>query len=147
MNNHKITAMTISMGMIILILTVGSSISMAANSSLICSAAEAVSCSKEGECVRGPVNKVNLPLFFQVDFDNKKVVSLTEAGEVRTSPITGTQSKDGYTVVLGTDMETGWSMIINDQTGLMTLGVAAADTGFTIFGGCVAEARIAKDSK
>lgn len=147
MKNHKITAITISMGMIILILTVGSSNSMATNSSLICTAAEAISCSKDGECIRGPVNKVNLPLFFQVDFDNKKVVSLTEAGEKRTSPITGTQSKDGYTTILGTDVDTGWSMVINEQTGLMTLGVAAVDSGFTVFGGCVDEAKITKDKK
>ena len=142
MKNHKITAMTLTLGLILFVLTVGSSISMAANSSLICSGAEAVSCSKDGECIRGPVNKVNLPLFFQVDFGNKKVVSLTETGEVRTSPITGTQSMDGYTIVLGTDVDTGWSMIINEQTGIMTLGVATADTGFTVFGACVDEAKV-----
>ena len=67
MKKHKIKAMTLSLGLILLILTLGSSISMATNSRLICSAAEAVSCSKDGECIRGPVDKVNLPLFFQVD--------------------------------------------------------------------------------
>ncbi|MFC1831986.1 hypothetical protein ACFL0S_08195 [Thermodesulfobacteriota bacterium] len=147
MKKHKIKAMTLSLGLILLILTLGSSISMATNSRLICSAAEAVSCSKDGECIRGPVDKVNLPLFFQVDVDNKKVVSLTEAGEVRTSPITGTQSMDGYTIVLGTDVDTGWSMIINEQKGIMTLGVATADTGFTVFGACVDEARVIGDRK
>lgn len=147
MKKQKITALALSMGIIISTLALGSSISMAANSRLICSAAEAVSCSKDGECIRGPVDKVNLPLFFQVDADNKKVVSLTEAGEVRTSPITGTQSMDGYTIVLGTDVDTAWSMIINEQTGIMTLGVATADTGFTVFGACVDEARVIGDLK
>ena len=147
MNKQSVSAMALSMGIIISILTLGSSISMAANSRLICSAAEAVSCSKDSECIRGPVDKVNLPLFFQVDADNKKVVSLTEAGEVRTSPITGMQHMDGYTIVLGTDVDTGWSMMINDQTGIMTLGVATVDTGFTVFGACVDQARITADPR
>ena len=145
MKKQKLTTLALSMGMIISTLALGSSISMAANSRLICSAAEAVSCSKDGECIRGPVDKVNLPLFFQVDADNKKVVSLTEAGELRSSPITGITKMDGYTIVLGTDVNTGWSMMINDQTGIMTLGVATVDTGFTVFGACVDEARVTGD--
>jgi hypothetical protein len=139
MKKYKSSAMTIPMGLIILTLTFGSSISMAGNSKLICSSAEAVSCTKDGECLRGPVDKVNLPLFFQVDLNDNKVVSLTEAGELRTSPITGTQSMGGYTTVLGSDVDTGWSMIINEKTKLMTLTVATVDTGYTVFGACIDE--------
>lgn len=145
MKRKKATAVTLAMMVVTFVLTVGSSTAMAGNSILICSASEAVSCGKDAACVRGPVDKVNLPLFFQVDFEKQRVLSLTEAGKLRTSPITATKSMDGYTIVNGTDVDTGWSMIIAEQTGLMTLGVATAETGFTVFGACIDEARTRGD--
>ena len=127
--------LTIMTAAFFLIMVVGTS--MAETPKLICSSAEAIACDKQQECTRGPVDLVNLPLFFQVDFDNKVVNSLTETGEKRTSPITNVQSMDGYKIVQGTDVDTGWNMVINDHTGLMTLGITAPGEGFTIFGACV----------
>ena len=106
-------------------------------SKILCSSAEAVACGKQGECARGPVDQFNLPLFFEIDFANKVVDSLTEEGTKRHSLISGVESMDGYTMVLGTDVDSGWSLLMNEQTGKMTLGVVAPDEGYTIFGACV----------
>jgi hypothetical protein len=119
------------------ILTIGASLSFAQTTNMICSAAEAISCAKDGECIRGPVDKVNLPLFFKVDFTQQMVYSMTEAGEKRNSPIASSQSKEGSIVILGSDPGVGWSMVINETTGLMTLGVAETTVGYTIFGACI----------
>lgn len=104
---------------------------------ILCASAEAVACGKQGECTRGPVDQFNLPLFFEIDFANKVVHSLTEEGTKRHSPISGVESKDGYTMILGTDVKTVWSLLMNEQTDKMTLGVVGPDEGYTIFGACV----------
>lgn len=132
----RVNALTIVISAFVLMTGYGHH-AVAAAPKLICSSAEAIACDKQQECIRGPVDLVNLPLFFEVDFGNKVVNSLTEAGEKRTSPITNVQSMDGYKIVQGTDVDTGWSMLINDRTGLMTLGITAPGEGFTIFGACV----------
>ena len=106
---------------------------------LLCAAAEAVVCPKDGACERGPVDRVNLPLFFRIDPGGSVVHSLTETGQRRTSPITGTTTAEGFTVYTGTDMTTGWSMVVDRSIGKMTLSLATPGAGYTVFGACLPE--------
>ena len=110
--------------------------SVAADKAMICAAAEAVVCSKDGECFRGSVDKVNLPLFFKIDLEGKKIFSLTEGGQIRTSPIVSVSKDNGVTILQGAENGSGWSMIIQDADGTTTLSSAKGDTGFIVYGAC-----------
>ena len=103
---------------------------------MICAAAEAVVCSKDGECFRGSVDKVNLPLFFKIDLEGKKIFSLTEGGQIRTSPIVSVSKDNGVTILQGAENGSGWSMIIQEADGTTTLSSAKGDTGFIVYGAC-----------
>ena len=116
-------------------------VSMAVNATaedkaMICAAAESVVCLKDGECFRGSVDKVNLPLFFKIDLEGKKIFSLTEGGQIRTSPILSVSKDNGVTILQGAESGSGWSMIIQDADGTTTLSSAKGDTGFIVYGAC-----------
>ena len=106
------------------------------NKPMICAAAEAVVCSKDGECFRGSVDKVNLPLFFKIDLEGKKIFSLTESGQIRTSPILSVSKDNGIVVLQGAEVGSGWSAVIQEVDGTMTLTTSKGDTGFIVFGAC-----------
>lgn len=108
----------------------------AADKAMICAAAEAVVCPKDGECFRGSVDKVNLPLFFKIDAEGKKIFSLTEGGQIRTSGILSMNQENGVVVLQGAEVGSGWSIVIQDADGTMTLTSSKGDTGFIVFGAC-----------
>ena len=125
----------------------GSPLAMADLQPLLCAASEAVVCHKDGACERGPVDRVNLPLFFRIDPGGNVVHSLTETGQRRTSPITGTTTVDGFTVYMGTDMTTGWTMVVDRSLGKMTLSLATPEAGYTVFGACLPDKADSKPSE
>jgi hypothetical protein len=102
----------------------------------LCAAAEAVVCPKDGECFRGPVDKVNLPLFFKIDLEEKTAKSIKEGGEGRTSAIKSIMNADGVIVLQGMEMGMGWSLVLHESDGTMTLTSSKGDTGYVIFGAC-----------
>lgn len=53
-------------------------------------------------CVRGPANAVNLPVFVEIDTENKVVETAQEGGDHRTSKILGSHA-EGDTLVLLVD--------------------------------------------
>jgi hypothetical protein len=146
MNNKRFVS-TFSMLLGCLAAFGGQPLAMADSQPLLCAAAEAVVCHKDGACERGPVDRVNLPLFFRIDPGSSVVHSLTEAGRRRTSPITGTTTADGITVYTGTDMTTGWTMVVDRSIGKMTLCLATPGAGYTVFGACLPDMAASKASE
>jgi len=103
---------------------------------MICAASEAIVCPKDAECFRGPVDRVNLPLFFKVDLEQKKIYSLTEGGQVRTSAITSVSKEKGVLILQGAEDGSGWSVVINEADGTMTVTSAKGEEAFVVFGAC-----------
>jgi hypothetical protein len=106
---------------------------------IICAFTSTAECDSENGCVSATPESVGLPQFIRVDFSNKRIVA---AGQVMEGTKTGTQIKnfqrlDGQLVLQGVELR-GWSMVISENTGRMTLAVSGDDEAFVLFGACMA---------
>ena len=54
---------------------------------LLCAVTGTASCDSLGDCIEGPAEAVNLPVFLKIDVQNKVVQSVRAGGEQRTSEI------------------------------------------------------------
>ena len=104
---------------------------------LLCAVTDTVSCDRQGHCVEGPANAVNLPTFIRLDAKNKTAESSREGGETRTSRIFSVHAEKGALVLLGVEQGGGWSAVIGEQTGNLTLTVAEEGIAYIVFGACL----------
>ena len=104
---------------------------------LLCAVTGTVSCDSQGECVDGPAEAVNLPVFLKIDVPNKVAQSVRAGGEQRTSEILSTHQEEGSLVLLGVDQGAGWSTTISESDGRLTLSVSGAGIGYLAFGACI----------
>ena len=104
---------------------------------LVCSITQAVECDSALSC-GAPEYLATPPSFLHVDLDNMAVTLLApeeRRGEV--SPITGMEQRMDRVLLTGIDADRSWSMMILDD-GAMTLTIAAEESGFAVFGQCMA---------
>jgi len=104
---------------------------------LLCAVTSTVSCDSRGDCIEGPAEVVNLPVFLKIDVQNKVAQSVRAGGEQRTSEILSTHEEDGALVLLGVDQGAGWSTTIGESDGKLTLSVSGAGIGYMAFGACI----------
>ena len=103
---------------------------------LLCATIETFECGFGIECRRGTAQSVNLPQFLKIDFKEKKISGTRESGEVLTTKIENMERSDGKLVLQGTQNNKGWSMLINEATGKMTITASDDQVGFVVFGAC-----------
>ncbi len=102
---------------------------------LLCAATSTAVCEQHKDCVQGPPEAVNLPVFWRVDPANKTVQSKRQDGEQRSSSV-ATMATDESTLVLqGFEKGLGWSVSINRASGKMIL-TGGRDAGYVVFGNC-----------
>ena len=104
---------------------------------LLCAVTGTVSCDARGECIEGPAEAVNLPVFLKIDAQNKVAQSVRFGGEQRTSEILSMHKEDGSLALLGVDQGAGWSMTIGESDGQSVLSVSGAGMGYIAFGACI----------
>ena len=103
---------------------------------LLCATIETFECGSGIECKRGTAQSINLPQFLKIDFKEKKISGTRESGEVLTTKIENMERGDGKLVLQGTQNNKGWSMLINEATGKMTITASDDQIGFVVFGAC-----------
>ena len=104
---------------------------------LLCAVTGTVSCEAHGDCIEGPAEAVNLPVFLKIDVQNKVAQSVRAGGEQRTSEILSTHKEGDSLVLLGVDQGAGWSTTIGGDEGRLTLSVSGPGVGFLAFGACI----------
>ena len=104
---------------------------------VLCAVTGTVSCDAQGDCLEGPAEAVNLPVFLKIDVQNKVAQSVWVGGEQRTSEILSMRKEDGSLVLLGVDQGAGWSMTIGESDGQSILSVSSAGVGYIAFGACI----------
>jgi hypothetical protein len=104
---------------------------------LLCATIETFECGSGIECQRGTSQSINLPQFLKIDFKDKKISGTRESGEVLTTKIENMERSDGKLVLQGTENNKGWSMLINEATGKMTITASDDQVGFVVFGACM----------
>ena len=103
---------------------------------LICAVIEVFECSVEQDCIEGTLESMNIPQFVKIDFANNKIVTSDEIAETRESPINNFDKAEGVLILQGIQNGRGWSMVITDETGKMTVTASGGSGGFVIFGAC-----------
>jgi len=107
------------------------------SSPLLCAATQTVSCDSIGDCIKGPANAVNLPVFMKFDAEEKQVITAKASDEPRTSKILEVDNQENVLVFVGIDPAGAWGASIDKATGDMTLSIAVYGTGYLVFGSCL----------
>ena len=104
---------------------------------LLCVPTDAIQCEGAGYCDRTEVEALNMAKFVYIDFKAKTLRGTVEGGASQeTTPITNFQKLGDRTVIQGAENGRGWSMVIDGETGDMSLAIADDDLGFMLFGVC-----------
>ena len=103
---------------------------------LLCALVETFECDGVQNCQSGTPEDVNIPQFLRIDFKNNMISGKQVGGEKRTTQISNTLKHDGRLILQGTQEGMGWSIVIMESTGKMTLTASGEEVGFAVFGAC-----------
>ena len=98
---------------------------------LICATTEAHDCEPGELCKRSLPQSVRAPQFMRFDFAKQTV-----AGAKRTSPIRSMEKSKDLVILHGTELDVGWSIAIDAESGELTASYVGRGTPVIIFGAC-----------
>jgi hypothetical protein len=98
---------------------------------LICATMEALDCAAGQECVRGLPGDMGAPTFMRIDFEQKAVI-----GPQRTSPVMLMEKSNGQLLMQGHELNFGWAIALDQESGQMTLTLADRTGAIVLFGAC-----------
>lgn len=116
--------------------TVASAAGIDPAKSALCANTDTFECVPGENCIADTPEGINLPRFFRIDFAANKAYGERQDGEKTTAEITNQKIEDGRIVLQGVQNGNGWSVMIDQVTGKMSLSVSADQVGFIIFGVC-----------
>lgn len=102
-----------------------------------CAIMEAVNCGPGIGCESGRAGTVNLPDFILIDMPEGQVTGNRPDGTDLTTKIERTENLIGSTIIQGGEEGFGWTILLNAETGHMTLSGSRDDVGFILFGACI----------
>ena len=108
-----------------------------ATTTMLCAVTQTVTCDALGDCLEGPAEAINLPVFFKVDPAAKVATSIRSGGDARASNILNVNADGNRLVLLGVEPDGGWSAVIDKATGRMTVTASKQGEGFLVFGSCL----------
>jgi hypothetical protein len=102
----------------------------------LCATIETVECSADRKCQHGLAGHVRIPTFLRIDFKKKQIHATPEGGEKIVSAIKALERADGKLILTGFEGGRGWSMVIEEASGGMSLALSGLDASFLVFGAC-----------
>jgi hypothetical protein len=105
---------------------------------IICGITSAAGCDTIDGCEAAAAEDLGLPQFFKVDFKAKKISALgvLEEGMKKETEIRAFERREGMLILQGVDLR-GWSMVITEKIGKMTLTASGVEEAFVFFGACI----------
>jgi len=104
---------------------------------LLCAIVEGFECGLDGDCLEVMPEDINLPAFLKINFKDKKISGTRETGESVSTHIENMVRMDGNLILQGVENGKGWSVVITEATGKMTLTASGDQVGFVLFGSCL----------
>lgn len=98
---------------------------------LICATTEAMDCVAGNQCTKGRPDDIGAPKFFRIDF-SKKIIY----GPKRSTPIAAMDTTDEQILLQGKEMEYGWTLALDQDSGNMTATLVNREGVFVLFGSC-----------
>jgi hypothetical protein len=102
----------------------------------LCTSVQATACHEDGECWIDLPWNINVPQFIEVDLDARRLSTTKASGENRSTPIEHLSRDNGTIVLQGFEMGRAFSFVITEQTGQVTVAVAAEGRAVAVFGAC-----------
>lgn len=106
------------------------------STTFLCAGVQATECLEGGECGIDLPRNLNMPAFVEVDLDAKLLSTTAASGLNRTTPITSLSRDDGMIFLQGYELGKGFSFVITEQTGHVTVAIAAEGRAVIVFGSC-----------
>ncbi len=106
---------------------------------ILCVFTNATGCDGISGCEQTTIEDLNLPRFFKIDFKKNQFIPVGVNGEIaaaQETKIKDFQRMDGKIFLQGIELR-GWSMVITEQTGKMSLTASGDDEAFVLFGVCI----------
>ena len=103
---------------------------------LLCASVQATVCFEDGECATDVPQNLNIPDFIEVDLEARRLSTTVASGLNQSTPIAHLSREDGSIVLQGFEMGRAFSWVINEQTGRVSVAVAAGDRTVAVFGAC-----------
>jgi len=102
----------------------------------LCSAVQATECFVGGDCGIDLPWNLNIPQFIEVDLDAKMLSTTAASGQSRTTPIEYFESEDGVISLQGFENGRGFTFVIVQETGQLTVAIATRGKAVIVFGAC-----------
>ena len=103
---------------------------------LWCAVIESFECTSGQACRHGLPESINFPRIVKIDFKKKVIIDDQFGESIRTTIIDNLQERDDKLILNGTQEGMGWTMVINQTNGDMTLSATDDQFGFIVFGAC-----------
>ena len=106
---------------------------------VLCVFTSAASCDGKFGCEGTTAEDMNVPQFFKIDFEKKILTPVGVASEVAAAwetKIKDFQRVAGKIYLQGIEVR-GWSIVISELTGKMSLTASGDDEAFVLFGVCI----------
>ena len=101
----------------------------------LCAPTEEIACEESGKCDTNAFESLNLPPFIKIDLVSKQM-SGTEEGRAEAAAVERVERVEGRLILQGVQDGRGWSVVIVEESGNMTLSVSGEDNAWVAFGDC-----------
>ena len=98
---------------------------------LICAPVEAMDCGPGEGCSKERPEDVGAPNFLRIDFANKVIV-----GPKQTTPILLMDKSDDQILLQGKELGYAWTLVLDQESGTMTVTLVNREAAFVLFGPC-----------
>ena len=105
---------------------------------LLCATLRATDCGRAGACEGGLPDDFNIPAFFAVSFSDNAIRALQPDQSELDTAIASKTGEDGRLILQGVEGGRGWSAVVVEETGHISVSVAGSDVAFAVFGSCTA---------
>jgi hypothetical protein len=106
---------------------------------MVCATLETYDCGFGENCTRASADDIDLPVFLNINFEEKIITGTMDDGSVRTTKIQKMEQLTGGIIIQGIENGLGFSLSYNSSTRKITGAVSGDQVGFVIFGACKPE--------
>lgn len=103
---------------------------------MICAVGEVFECNEATGCEPRTEKEANIPAFFNIEFDKKKVTSKKLDGQFRESDIGAAEELETVLIIKGTQNDQAWGLVVGKEEGTMSATVTGDQFSFVMFGDC-----------
>lgn len=102
----------------------------------LCASASVLVCFDDGVCESAAPWELDVPQFINVDMDKRSMSTTKASGEDRTTVVDTVKRSDGKIYLQGVDRARAYTVVIDEETGFLTVAVVRDDLTVTVFGAC-----------